>query len=196
MEDYVEIDGVILEKEILEARFLCDLKKCKGACCTFYGEYGAPLLEEEIPEIEKSLEAAKKYLSKDFVKYIEKRGFYEGYEGARTTKCVDKRACVFVYFEGDIAKCALERAYLNGESSFRKPLSCHLFPIREAYWDDGRLYYQQIEECAPARANGKRQNVYLLESVKGALERKYGKKWVEKLLNFVNLKTKQSAQGV
>ncbi len=180
------IDEVLVEDGIFTKKFCCDLKKCKGACCTFYGEYGAPVLDEEVEIISECKSFAEKYLSTRAKDYIKLHGFVEGVPGDFSTVCIDNKDCVFVYFENNIAFCALEKAFLSGETSFRKPLSCHLFPIRVAYWNNGSLYFSEISECEPAVLKGENENILLADSLKEALVRKFGDSWYKNFVNYIN----------
>lgn len=150
------LDNVFLEEDVLSAKFKCDLSKCKGACCTFEGDLGAPLLEKEILELEKYYPVIKKYLSPKSIEYINEFGLYEGNPFSRTTVCINHRDCVFVYYENGIALCAYEKAYLSGEIPFRKPISCHLFPVRVKLWGRPLLHYCEIDECKCAVKCGKK----------------------------------------
>ncbi len=190
MSDLILYDDLLIESEIFSKKFSCDLKKCKGACCTFYGEYGAPVLDSEVKIIEEIYPIVKKYLSQNSINYIENHGMIEGTPGNYTTVCIENKDCVFVYWENGIALCAIEKAYLNKEIEFRKPLSCHLFPIREAHWNRKKLYFQQIDECKPALKKGIKENIYLYESVKEALIRRFGKTWYENFENYIKLDNK------
>lgn len=185
------IDNILLEEEITEASFSCDLNKCKGACCTFPGKIGAPLQEEEINKLYENLENAKKYLSKKSIDYIDKHGFYEGSKYNYSTVCIDKKDCVFVYYENSVAKCAIEKAYFEGLSSFRKPISCHLFPIRVSTSGRKYLYYQNIPECKPAVKKGNSENVQLVNFSKDALTRAYGEEWYNKASEYAKKNGKQ-----
>jgi len=182
------IDDVLVEDDILTKKFCCDLDKCKGACCTFYGEYGAPVLDKEVQIIKQSKSVAEKYLSKKSKEYIDKHGCIEGSPGNYSTVCIDNKDCVFVFYENGIAFCALEKAYLKGEIDFRKPLSCHLFPIRVAYWDKGSLYFSKISECEPALKKGEEENILLAETLKDALARKFGESWYKNFVNYIKFK--------
>ncbi len=182
------VDNILVEEDLFEAKFCCDLQKCKGACCTFPGEYGAPLLEAEIELIEQNFPAITKYLSEKSKQYIEENGMYEGRENYRTTVCIDKRDCVFVYYDGELALCAFEKAYLNGEIKFRKPISCHLYPIRVKKFGNELLHYSQIEECKDAREKGEREDIPLFDSLEEALRRKFGDEWVALLKEYINSK--------
>lgn len=184
----VEIDKILIDDEVIEARFCCDLQKCKGACCTFPGEYGAPLLEEETGLIESNYPKIKKYLSEKSKNYIEEQGLYEGRENYRTTVCIDKRDCVFVYYDNDVALCAFEKAFLNGEIDFRKPISCHLYPIRIKKFGSDLLYYSRIEECTDAVIKGESENIPLLKSLEVSLRRRFGDEWYDKLINYLKSK--------
>ncbi|MFC2130241.1 DUF3109 family protein [Bacteroidota bacterium] len=178
------IDGVLVEEDLIHKKFCCDLKKCKGACCTFYGEFGAPVLDSEVELMEECKTFAEKYLSEQSKSYIIKHGVVEGIAGNYTTVCMNKKDCVFVYYEDDIAFCALEKAYLSGATNFRKPLSCHLFPVRVAYWSNGHLYFSEIPECDSAVKKGKKEDIFLYYTVKEALIRKFGKSWYENFVNY------------
>lgn len=171
------IDNVLVDERIGTTDFDCDLSKCKGACCTFPGEYGAPVLDEEIPAIKESLAFALEYLSETSKNIIEKIGFVVGEPDNMTTVCIDKRDCVFVFYEGDIAFCALEKAFREGKTSFKKPISCHLFPIRVGTFGGKSLYYEKIPQCDPAIANGRLKGLKIYTSVKEALIRAFGEKW-------------------
>jgi hypothetical protein len=180
--ELIEIDSVLVNSEILQVKFACDLSKCKGACCTLESEYGAPLREDEIAEMKKNLSAAMEYLPQEHVEEIKKKGFYESKEGELVTRSINNKACVLVFYEGDVAKCSLERAYFEGKSSFRKPVSCHLFPIRISDFGGDVLRYERFSECTPALTNGQKENKTIVESCKEALERKYSSEWYKMLV--------------
>jgi hypothetical protein len=177
------IDNILADDALLHQPFLCDLNKCKGACCTVKGGSGAPLLDSEIETVQDVVPIVWDYLAERSRAEIRLRGTVEGSAGEYGTTCIDDADCVFVYYEkgSDVAKCAIERAYNDGKTTFRKPLSCHLFPIRVADFNGVYLYYEEFSECQPALSNGKRKNVALFECVKDALTRAYGEEWYAKL---------------
>ncbi len=180
------IDNVGVEKEILDAPFLCDLKNCKGACCTFPGKYGAPVLEDEVFRISDNLKEIMKYMQEDSIKFMKKKGFIQGAPDSYTTTCIDDKECVFVTYDGDVAKCAIEKAFHDGKSDFRKPVSCHLFPVRENDFGGTVLYYEKIEECDPGITHGRNEKVKMIEMLKEALIRRFGEDWYNKLLAEAN----------
>lgn len=182
------VDDILVEDRIASTHFECDLQKCKGACCTFPGEYGAPLLDEEVDKIKEALPYAMEYLSEKSIKHIEEQGFIQGSPGEYTTTCIEKKDCVFVYYEGDIAFCSIEKAYRDGKIDFKKPISCHLFPIRVGNFNGKYLYYEKIPECNAALIRGKEKQVKIYQSVKEALIRAYGEDWYNNYINTIGKK--------
>jgi hypothetical protein len=188
------IDNILLDENLVSTPFLCDLGKCKGACCTVKGGQGAPVLDGEVEDIQNAIKPASKYLSERSLSFLNKHGAIEGEAGELSTVCIDDRDCVFVFYEGDVAKCAIEKAYFAGETSFRKPLSCHLFPIRIADFHGPYLYYDEFEGCQPALPHGKKHNVHIPEAVKEALIRAFGEEWYETLDKVVQEQKKSDGK--
>jgi len=124
------VGNIQVRKEIAEMPFKCDLLKCKGACCTFESHYGAPISWEEVEQINNILSAVIDYIPKAHKDVIDSEGFYEVKNDEPLLNSFEHKACVFVYYDNQIAKCALEKAFLDGRTDFKKPISCHLFPIR------------------------------------------------------------------
>ena len=178
------INDVLVRDEIVEIPFSCDLKKCKGACCTLESELGAPVNKEEIDEIRKILPIVKKYLTQTNIDEIEEHGFYEIKDGEMMINSVNNHDCVFSFWDSGIAKCAIERAYFDGKVEFRKPISCHLFPIRVTDFSGDVLRYEKFSECAPALEKGKEENITIAEFCKDSLIRLYGEDWYNKLMNY------------
>ncbi len=184
MIDFENIEDVLVSKEILKTKFTCNLEVCKGACCTMKSKYGAPLLKSEIGIIEKYLPIIKNYLSSKSVKTIQKEGFWEEKEKELMIKSIKDRDCVFVYYEGDIAKCAIERAYNDGKIDFIKPISCHLFPIRVTDFGGDVLKYEKYEDCNPALEKGEKTNLSILDFCEKPIKRAYNKEFFNKLKNL------------
>ena len=181
----IRVEDVLIRTEITEKNFACDLEKCKGACCTLESEYGAPLLEEEVEKIDKILNIISEYIPENHKEKIKKDGFYEVKDGELMTNSVDKKACVFVYYENDIAKCGIERAFLDGKIDFRKPISCHLFPIRVSKFGGDVLRYEKFSQCSPALEKGEKQNIKLVNFCENSLKRLYGNKWYSTLKEII-----------
>jgi hypothetical protein len=178
----IEVGGILVEKEIINNYFLCDITKCFGGCCTFPGIYGAPLTEAEVPILEAQVEKVKHNLSEKSLNWIKENGVAENISGRPTTVCINKRDCVFVYYSDEIALCSIEKEFLAGKTDFRKPISCWLFPIRAAFHKDTLyLYYEKIKECSSAVKNGKTQNLKIYQVLKAPLIAFLGEKWYSKL---------------
>jgi len=171
--------GRIVDEKIAFLNFKCDLAACKGACCTLPGGRGAPLADDEIIEIQNAIPFIQKYLSQNQLEEIKLNYGIEGSTGNFATTCIDNKDCVFVVYDDGIAKCAFEKAYFNGEIKWRKPISCHLFPIRISDFGGDVLRYEKIPECKPAIVKGKTDAMPLHEFLSEALIRKYGNKWYE-----------------
>lgn len=179
----------VVDGALATERFACDLGACKGACCTMPGGRGAPLEDSEVDLIEQSVAPAMKYLPERKRATIEALGAVEGTPGDFATRCIDRRDCVFVYHEGEVAKCAIERAYFNGETTFRKPISCHLFPIRvDELLDGSYLRYERIKECSPAVTNGMTRDIPLYRFLKDAITRAFGAAFYRELVAAIEKK--------
>ncbi len=157
------------------------------------GPKGAPLLEEEVAEIESAFPVIRKYLGEEHLQTIDADGLVERSGGEVTTTCYNHRACVFVTYDKGIARCAFETAWWKKEISWRKPLSCHLFPIRIDRGFFEHLRYQSIPECSEAVARGKAEGVYLSAFLKDALTRLYGETWYKEFLDACNAQRAESA---
>lgn len=175
------VDNVLISDNVLNAPFSCNLGACLGGCCV-QGDSGAPLDPEEREELEKALPRVRKYLSPEALSRIDESGVWEEIEpGQYATTCVNNAECVFVVYEGKIAKCALQKAFYEERITFEKPISCHLYPLRvERIGTFDTLNYEQIEICAPARKNGAKTDTLLIDFLRKPLSRKFGESWYEK----------------
>jgi len=178
----LEIGRTIVSLDILEKKFLCDLLKCKGACCV-EGDSGAPVTAEEVKAIQEAYPEVSLNLAESHREEIRKQGFaVVDLDGDLVTPLVDNKQCVYTYEENSILKCGIEKAFLDGKINFRKPVSCHLFPIRiTEYKRFDAVNYQQIDICKPGRQCGKSQQLPLYVFLKEPLIRKYGEEWYEQL---------------
>lgn len=176
------IDDILVSEELFDIHFICDLTACKGACCV-EGDAGAPLEEEEVSKLEDALEAVRPYMTGEGRKSVEKQGvFVYDDDGTLVTPLNNGKECAFTYFVGREARCAIEKAWAEGKTSFRKPESCHLYPIRIKKLSKGEaVNYHQWHICAPALVLGKKKGVPVFRFLKDSLIRRYGKEWYEKL---------------
>lgn len=178
--EFIQIDNVEVNKEIVETNFSCDLAKCKGACCTMESEFGAPITENEVVAINKFLPVVLEYLPEEHKKEIVENGFWIKKHNELMTRSINNRACVFVTYDCDIAKCGIEKAYNDKKIDFIKPISCHLFPIRVSNFGGTVLRFEKYSECTPAIYKGKDTRIKILDFCRDALEREYGREWFNK----------------
>jgi hypothetical protein len=180
----LQVGNTIISKEVLEKKFVCDLEKCRGACCV-EGESGAPLDIEELAVLDEVYDKVEPYLTEDGKKSIKKYGRYlVDSDGDYVTPLVNgELECAYTIFQNGIAKCGIEKAYEEGVINFRKPISCHLYPIRINKLKSGveALNYHKWETCKAACVLGKSLNVEVYRFLKTPLIRKYGAKWYEEL---------------
>jgi hypothetical protein len=175
----LEIRQTIIDDNIPRIKFACNLSACKGACCTLAGGAGAPLADDELKQIDRAFPIIESSLPKEHLETIAQFGFYEGKSGSYTTMCFNNRACVFVLYEDGIARCAFEKAFGEGKLKWKKPLSCHLFPIRVSRGVSELLRYERIAECDVARARGQNEKIFLSNFLKEPLIRAFGLAWYE-----------------
>ncbi len=179
----IAIDNTINSDDLAKVCFVCDLSVCKGACC-IEGDAGAPLDESEISELEDALDYVKPFMRKEGIEAVEKLGVFDyDMHGHYVTPLVNGAECAFVVFEDEgIAGCAIEKAWEAGKSKFRKPVSCHLYPVRiSSYEGFDAVNYHQWHVCKPALEYGKKLNVPVYVFLKDSLIRKYGEKWYQQL---------------
>lgn len=180
----ITLGNTIISDDIADKFFVCDLNKCKGACCVA-GDLGAPLSEEELTIMEDICEDVLPYLSAAGVKALELHGPYiHDHEGDFSTTTIDNKECAFaIYDVKGILKCGIEQAYLDGKINFRKPISCHLYPIRITEYDQyDALNYDRWDICSPACSHGRELGVPLYKFLQNPLERKYGAEWYKQLV--------------
>ena len=179
-------DDVLISFDVLQKEFVCNLSACKGACCV-EGDYGAPLLEEELPVMEALLPAVRPYLSDESNQHLDKAGFYEtDGENELATTCLPNGHCVFVIKEKGLFKCGIEKAHEKGEVDFKKPISCHLYPIRISEVGDYKaLNYHKWSICSDACSLGKTLEVPIYLFLQEALERRFGQQWFSELEEIV-----------
>lgn len=179
----LQVGDVLLSPDIITEYFCCDYEKCKGACC-IEGDAGAPVTLEEISEIENSLDEVWDELSASAQTVIDKQGVaYSDRDGDLVTSIVGGRDCVFTCYENGSCLCALEKAFIQGKTTFCKPISCSLYPIREKQFSNGMigLNYHRWEVCKDAVIKGKNNNIRVYEFLKEPLTRRFGSQWYEEL---------------
>lgn len=175
----IVIDKILISDEIIEEQFVCDLNKCKGGCCED-GDSGAPLATEELDEVKKAFEIVKPFLTTVGLKELERTGLYRyDREFGWVTPTVNGEICAYGFRDKKgIIKCAFEEAYNQKLISWKKPISCHLYPIRtkQSKYNDYQLMNYEPREtlCSPACELGKQLKVPVYQFLKESITRKFG----------------------
>jgi hypothetical protein len=183
----LKVGEILISDDIAEKEFVCNLEKCKGACCV-EGDFGAPLEESELAILEEIYPIVKPYLSKEGIASIEKQGTHvTDDEGELCTPVIEGRECVYaIYDKQKVLKCGIEQAYLDGKITWKKPISCHLYPIRVTQKKNFEaLNYNKWHICSPACALGKELQVPIYKFLKEPLIRKYGAPWYSELVTLI-----------
>jgi len=173
----IAIDNVLISDDVVEAKFVCDLHKCKGGCCDD-GDAGAPLQKEEKQILDENINVIKPYLTKEGLKEIERTGKYTyDREYGWVTPTVNGKICAYGFRDKQgIIKCGIEQAYNDGKLDWKKPISCHLYPIRIARSKEYIMVNYEPREtlCKPACALGKKLKLPVYQFLKEAIVRKFG----------------------
>jgi hypothetical protein len=185
----MKVGEILVSDDIKEVEFVCHLEKCKGACCV-EGDLGAPLEENELAVMESIQEDVRPYLTPDGIRAIEDQGPYIlDEDGDYSTPTIGGKECAYAHYDSlGILKCGIEQAYLDGRTNFRKPISCHLYPIRIIRKKDMEaVNYHQWSICSAACTYGKSLQVPLYKFLKDALVRKYGEAWYAELVQQIEV---------
>ncbi len=189
----IAIGKALVSEDVIEKQFVCDLNACKGACCV-KGDYGAPLEKEELTIMDEIYEKVKPYLREEGIKAIEKQGKYLLYEKKEwVTPLVKGKECAYTIFEKGIAKCGIEKAYYEGKIEWKKPISCHLYPIRITKQKNGMeaVNYDRWNICNPACKLGDSLKLPVFKFLKDSLIRQYGEDWYKELEIAADLLSKE-----
>ena len=171
----LRIDNTIFSFDLLEKKFRCNLPACMGNCCR-YGDSGAPLTTSEVHILDDVWAEVEPYLRPEGVAAIKEKGkSITDFENERVTPLIGNEECAYTILKDNILMCGIEQAWYDGKISFRKPLSCHLFPVRIKYYSDFRaVNYQELAICAAARQKGVREGIFVYEFLKEPLIRALG----------------------
>ena len=182
----IVIDNKLISNEIVDEQFVCDLNKCKGGCCVD-GDAGAPLNKDELQEINNVYDVVLPYLDEENKMELERQGKYVyDKEFGWVTPTISSKICVYGITDNKgIVKCGIEQAYNDGKVKWKKPISCHLYPIRIKQSRDKKVDYVNYEPredlCSAACTLGEKLKVPVYVFIKDALTRKYGPEFYEAL---------------
>lgn len=179
----IEIEDKILSLDLFDVFFSCDYEKCKGFCC-IEGDSGAPLQEDEIEKIKEAIPSIEKYLSKKSLDEINKNGFYLiDTDGDIVTPTIEGNECAYATFDNSgNCLCAFEKAFFNNETTFQKPISCALYPVRvKKYRDFTALNYHKWNICKCAIKKGRKEGMPLFRFLEKPLKRAFGDDFFNKM---------------
>jgi hypothetical protein len=182
----IVIDNKLISNELIDEQFVCDLNKCKGGCCVD-GDAGAPLNKDELEEINNVYEAVLPYLDEENKRELERQGKYVyDKEFGWVTPTIASKICVYgITDKKGIVKCGIEQAYNDGKVKWKKPISCHLYPVRIKQSRDKKVDYVNYEPredlCSAACTLGEKLKVPVYVFLKESLTRKYGPEFYEAL---------------
>lgn len=185
----LQIQNTIVTLDLAEEFFCCDIEKCLGACC-IEGDAGAPVTIDEVAKIEESLPVVEPEMLPRAVEEVRQNGVaYVDQEGDLVTTILDGRNCAFTcYAPGGICLCALEKAFREGKTGFKKPASCSLYPLRlTTYPTFTAVNYHRWKICRDAVANGRKKGIRLYQFLRGPLTERFGKEWYDELAQACEL---------
>jgi hypothetical protein len=180
----IAIDNILISDKVVEEQFVCDLLKCKGGCCED-GDAGAPIEKEELDRLNEVFEAVKPYLTPAGIREIEASGRYQyDREFGWVTPTINGKMCAYGYKDAKgIIKCGIEQAYYDGKITWKKPVSCHLYPIKITKTRAGELMNYEPREtlCHPGCVQGEKLRVPAYVFLKEAIVRKFGEDFYDAL---------------
>ncbi len=181
----ISIGDILISDEVIEESFVCDLVKCKGGCCVD-GDAGAPLENDELGELNEAFNFVLPYLTEESRNVLQRGRYIYDKEFGWVTPTFSSGMCAYgIKDASGIVKCGIEQAYNDGKISWRKPISCHLFPVKIKKSKTGKtdlVNYEPREDlCKAACSLGKKLKVPVYIFLKDALIRKYGNDFYEDL---------------
>ena len=188
--------NTLVSLDVLEKEFCCDLERCRGCCCV-EGDAGAPISDEEVQKVESILSLLLPDMTPEARAVVEKQGIsYLDPTGERVTSIVNDKDCIFARTNHQgWCYCLIEKAFHAGRIDFKKPISCHLYPIRlNRIGDMTGVEYHRWDICHCARQLGSKLHVPLYKFLKEPLIRRFGEAWYEELELTATEWKKQCAQ--
>lgn len=180
------VQDKLVSEDIVKEYFICNLDKCKGACC-WEGDTGAPLETDELMILDRIYADVRPFLSEEGKKVLDTEGGYvrDDRDGSFGTTLINGGPCAFMTTDvNNVAHCGIEQAWRAGATDFRKPISCHLYPIRVSTNEIAgfeALNYDRWDICSAACTLGEKHKIPVYQFVKEAIIRKYGEEFYEEL---------------
>jgi len=178
----IQIGDIVVSRDLFDKHFICHLEECEGNCCVF-GDSGAPLEEEEALALAEYFEKIRPYLRAEGVRAVSEQGTWViDADGDKVTPLIGRDECAYAVFDEGIARCAIEQSYEAEAIPFRKPVSCHLYPIRVSKLKQGiALNYHRWSVCEPARILGEKEGIPVFRFLMDPIVRVYGESFYDEL---------------
>ncbi len=178
------VDDCIISDNLVDVCFCCDLQQCRGACCV-EGDCGAPLEEDEVAVLERIYPYVKPYMSLEGVDVVDREGVWSlDVDKLPCTPLVNNAECAYSISENGVTLCAIEKAWRDGKVDFRKPISCHLYPVRiENFGEFKAVNYHEWDICHCAVVKGRVEGEPLYRYLKESLVRRFGQQWYDELVD-------------
>jgi len=190
------IQNTLVSLDVIEKEFCCDLDTCRGCCC-IEGDAGCPVTDEELQQIEQLMPELLPQMTKEAREVVEQQGLsYLDPSGEQVLSIVNGKDCIFARTDHNgWCYCLIEKAYNAGKIDFKKPISCHLYPIRlTKVGDYTGLEYHRWDICHCARVLGKKKHIPIYQFLKEPLIRRFGQAWYDELELTATEWHKQCAQ--
>lgn len=177
----IKIGKIYVDPEIRDIKFSCDYTKCKSFCCKGKCYAGAPLnRQESLFFAEYITDDLLSFLSKDKKEKIAMFSGVKEIDGKMFTDTMKNGDCVFLGYHKMTPFCAFEKCFELGLSSFKKPISCRLFPLKIVeYINKSYLKFIFYPECKSALNS----QVPLVRFLKAPLTEYFGERWYMELMS-------------
>ena len=189
-------NNTLVSLDVIEKEFCCDLDTCRGCCC-IEGDAGCPVTDEELQQIEKLMPELLPQMTKEAREVVGQQGLsYLDPSGEQVLSIVNGKDCIFARTDHNgWCYCLIEKAYNAGKIDFKKPISCHLYPIRlTKVGDYTGVEYHRWDICHCARVLGKKKHIPIYQFLKEPLIRRFGQAWYDELELTATEWHKQCAQ--
>ena len=180
----VQIGDTIVSFDIFTEYFCCDPSHCKGICCV-EGDAGAPVALDEVEKLEEALPVIESEMRGEALAVVKEQGVvYNDPDGDLVTSIVNGKDCVFASRdENGGCICLIEKAYREGRTPWRKPISCYLYPVRlRKVGDYTAVNFHKWDVCNSAFIKGRRKGIRAYEFLKEPLIERFGQEWYDELL--------------
>lgn len=180
MSPVIEIGNCLVSSEILTEKFACDYPVCHGVCCII-GDSGAPLEKEECSLLKGEYDKFRNELRDEGIRSIEEQGpFVLDSDGDFVTPLINGEECAYTLFDNSgNCFCGIEVAWNKKMTTFRKPISCWLYPVRVSKLSNGMtaLNLHKWHICTDAFKKGKKEGIPVYQFLREPLIFAFGEEF-------------------